>query len=62
MTSMLDTVTQARIWRAVLDFAKSMRLGMLVISHDRVLLSKLCKRIANWDELSGSNKGYPIVA
>lgn len=53
MTSMLDTVTQARIWRAVLDFAESMQLGILVISHDRVLLSKLCGRIENWDELSG---------
>jgi ABC-type dipeptide/oligopeptide/nickel transport system ATPase subunit len=53
MTSMLDTVTQARIWRAVLDFVKSMRLGMLVISHDQVLLSKLCGRIENWDALSG---------
>jgi ABC-type dipeptide/oligopeptide/nickel transport system ATPase subunit len=53
MTSMLDTVTQARIWRAVLDFTESTELGMLVISHDRMLLSKLCRRIENWDELSG---------
>jgi ABC-type dipeptide/oligopeptide/nickel transport system ATPase subunit len=53
MTSMLDTVTQARIWRAVLDVVKSMRIGMLVISHDQVLLSKLCGRIENWDALSG---------
>jgi ABC-type dipeptide/oligopeptide/nickel transport system ATPase subunit len=51
MTSMLDTVTQARIWRAVLDVAESMQLGMLVISHDRVLLSKLCGRLEHWDEL-----------
>jgi ABC-type dipeptide/oligopeptide/nickel transport system ATPase subunit len=50
MTSMLDAVTQARIWRAVLDIARSMQLGMLVISHDGVLLSKLCGRIAHWDE------------
>jgi ABC-type dipeptide/oligopeptide/nickel transport system ATPase subunit len=53
MTSMLDTVTQARIWRAVLDFTESMRLGMLVISHDRMLLSKLCRRMENWEALSG---------
>lgn len=52
MTSMLDTVTQARIWRAVLNFTESMRLGLLVISHDQILLSKLCRRIENWDELS----------
>jgi peptide/nickel transport system ATP-binding protein/Fe3+-transporting ATPase len=53
MTSMLDAVTQARIWRAVLDFVKSIQLGMLVISHDQVLLSKLCGRIESWDALSG---------
>jgi ABC-type dipeptide/oligopeptide/nickel transport system ATPase subunit len=55
MTSMLDTVTQARIWRALLEVAESMQLGVLVISHDRVLLSKLCGRIENWDALSGQH-------
>lgn len=53
MTSMLDAVMQARIWRAVLDFSESRRIGVLVISHQRQLLSRLCSRIANWDTLCG---------
>lgn len=53
MTSMLDAVMQARIWRAVLDFAESRQIGALIISHDRKLLGRLCSRITNWDELCG---------
>ena len=42
MTTMLDAVTQAQIWQAVLDHAQSNNLGVLVISHDASLLNRLC--------------------
>ncbi len=44
MTAMLDAVTQARIWKSVLDQAGRRKLGLLVISHDAVLLKRLCRR------------------
>ena len=44
MTSMLDALTQASIWRTVLDIARSRELGLLVISHDQALLGRLCHR------------------
>lgn len=44
MTSMLDALTQASIWKAVLAIAKERNLGMLVISHDTALLERLCGR------------------
>jgi ABC-type dipeptide/oligopeptide/nickel transport system ATPase subunit len=44
MTSMLDPLTQASIWRTVLDISRSRELGLVVISHDQALLGKLCHR------------------
>lgn len=44
MTSMLDALTQAVIWKAVLDIAAERNLGLLVISHDSALLNQLVHR------------------
>ncbi len=44
MTSMLDALTQASIWRAVLDLAEARNLGLVIISHDQELLARLCDR------------------
>jgi peptide/nickel transport system ATP-binding protein len=44
MTSMLDALNQAHIWRIVLDIARDRGLGLLVISHDTTLLGRLCNR------------------
>lgn len=42
ITSMLDAITQARIWKALLHHAEQKNMGILVISHDSKLLEKLC--------------------
>jgi len=44
MTTMLDAVTQAQIWRAVLKIAGERRLGVLVTSHDEQLIKRLCNK------------------
>ncbi|MFV0422511.1 ABC transporter ATP-binding protein [Oleidesulfovibrio sp.] len=44
ITSMLDALTQAAIWKAVLDAAGRRNIGMLVISHDAALLARICSR------------------
>lgn len=44
MTSMLDALTQADIWKVVLQTARERNFGLLVISHDKALLSRLCHR------------------
>ncbi|MBU4262568.1 MAG: ATP-binding cassette domain-containing protein [Proteobacteria bacterium] len=44
MTSMLDPLSQAHIWQKVLHIAEKRKLGLLVISHDKALLDKLCHR------------------
>ncbi|MBO9606968.1 MAG: ATP-binding cassette domain-containing protein [Paenibacillaceae bacterium] len=44
MTTMLDAITQAQIWQAVAGWAAARRAGILVISHDRRLVNRLCSR------------------
>lgn len=45
MTTMLDPITQAQIWEAVVDFSRERHIGLVVISHDMPLLKRLCDRI-----------------
>lgn len=45
MTSMLDAITQAQIWRVILEQVAARRMGMLVISHDQTLLGRICHRL-----------------
>lgn len=45
MTAMLDANTQALIWQAVLNYARTHEVGLLVISHEFALLKRLCDRI-----------------
>lgn len=50
MTSMLDAVTQAQLWHAVLSMVRQERMGVLVISHHEPLLERLCERIVKlWE-------------
>ena len=53
MTSMLDALTQAAIWKVVLDVARERNLGLLVISHDETLISKICHRTLNFFQTHG---------
>jgi len=45
MTTMLDAITQAQIWRVVLDIAKKRNLGLLVVSHEYSLIKRVCDRV-----------------
>lgn len=45
MTTMLDAITQAQIWHAVLEVAKKRNMGVLLVSHDPELIKRLCHRV-----------------
>jgi peptide/nickel transport system ATP-binding protein len=47
MTTMLDALTQAHIWRVVTEWAGSRGAGVLVISHEAPLVSRLCNRVVS---------------
>jgi peptide/nickel transport system ATP-binding protein len=51
MTTMLDAITQAQIWQAVLEIAKKRELGIIVVSHEPALMKRLCHRIISFDNL-----------
>ncbi|MCD8511931.1 MAG: ATP-binding cassette domain-containing protein [Bacillus sp. (in: Bacteria)] len=45
MTTMLDAITQAQIWHAVLNVARERNIGIVVISHEKELVKRLATRI-----------------
>ncbi|MGL5315488.1 MAG: ABC transporter ATP-binding protein [Peptostreptococcaceae bacterium] len=50
MTTMLDAITQAQIWNVVLDYVKKNNIGLIVISHEKALMDRLCDRVVNLEE------------
>lgn len=45
ISTMLDTVTQAQLWRVILTEVEQRGIGLVVISHNTTLLEKICTRI-----------------
>lgn len=45
ISAMLDLVTQAQIWKFLLEEAQRRGLGLLVVSHDDALLERVCTRV-----------------
>lgn len=52
MTTMLDAITQAQIWGVVLEHVKKYNIGMIVISHERALVDRICTRIVDLTEFA----------
>lgn len=51
MTTMLDALTQAQVWNAIIKLAKERNLGVLAISHNMELLERVSSRIINFEDL-----------
>lgn len=45
MTTMLDAITQAKIWNVFLRICKSRNIGVVVVSHEASLLNRICDTI-----------------
>lgn len=50
MTTMLDAITQAQIWNVVLDYIKQNNIGLIVISHEKALIQRICDRVVNLEK------------
>lgn len=50
MTTMLDAITQAQIWNVVIDYIKENNIGLIIISHEKTLINRLCDRIINLEK------------
>ncbi len=44
VTTMLDAVTQASIWRVLIDFAQKMDVGMILVTHAPALAKRIATR------------------
>jgi peptide/nickel transport system ATP-binding protein len=42
ITTMVDAITQAQIWNVLLSIVEELNIGVLVVSHDRNLINRLC--------------------
>lgn len=51
ITTMLDAVTQVQIWKSLLNIAKKNSIGVLVVSHDKKLLNRICDSIVFLSEI-----------
>ncbi len=57
MSTMLDAITQAQIWKVLLEEAESRNLGMLVVTHNLALAERICTRIVDITKLSKAKTG-----
>jgi peptide/nickel transport system ATP-binding protein len=62
LSSMLDVSTQAALLEAIVDVQREQELGVLLITHDRVLASAWCDVVVDVAELSGETSRTPEPA
>ncbi len=44
MTTMLDGITQAFIWKSLLKIVRERNIGLIVISHEKDIIEKICDK------------------
>jgi peptide/nickel transport system ATP-binding protein len=62
LSSMLDVSTQAALLEAIVDVQREQELGVLLITHDRMLANAWCDVIVDIAELSSPTRGAPEPA
>ena len=50
MTTMLDAITQAFLWKKLVEISKKRQLGIIIISHEMALIRRLCDRCFYMEE------------
>ncbi|MFI3227951.1 MAG: ATP-binding cassette domain-containing protein [Clostridia bacterium] len=51
ITTMLDAINQANIWKCILEEVERRNLGLLVITHNKSLANKICEKVIDFEEL-----------
>ena len=52
ISTMLDAITQAQIWRFILEVADKRNMGIIAVTHNTALAEKVCDRIIYLPELN----------
>lgn len=53
ITTMVDAITQAQIWENILGIVEELDIGVLVVSHDKSLINRLCHDVLYMSDLNG---------
>lgn len=53
ITTMVDAITQAQIWESILGIVEELNIGVLVVSHDKSLINRLCHDVLYMSNLNG---------
>lgn len=62
ISSSLDPLAQADLWQCVAETVRARGVGVLVISHDRLLLGEICDRVLAFDAVQGgADQGGAVV-
>ena len=56
ITAMLDLVTQAQMWDFLLQEAETRQLGLLIVSHSRPLLERVCTPLVSLGSTGGGEE------
>lgn len=48
ISTMLDAITQAQIWNVVLSVAERRNMGIIAVTHNRMLAERVCNRIIDF--------------
>lgn len=52
ITTMLDAITQAQIWNIVLGIVDELNIGVLVVSHEKNLIKRVCHDVVYLDDIN----------
>ena len=52
ITTMLDALTQVKIWKNLITTAKEKNIGMIVVTHNKFLADRICDRIISLENLN----------
>ena len=52
ITTMVDAITQAQIWESILGIVEELNIGVLVVSHDKSLINRLCHDVKYMSDLN----------
>ena len=50
ISTMLDVITQAQIWKVVLDEAEKRNMGIIAVTHNRHLAERIATRTVHLSE------------
>lgn len=51
ITTMLDGITQAELWKKIIALCKERNIGLMIISHEQSLLEKVCDKVIDFESL-----------